>query len=78
VRPPRYHVVDTPERGPVSVKTDTRGEYETMEWLQAVDPEIAQAIRWEAERQGRNRERIASEDVVSEAVLEAVDSVLTT
>jgi glycine hydroxymethyltransferase len=42
-----------------------------------VDPEIAKAIRAETERQSRNLELIASENFVSEAVLEAVGSVLT-
>jgi glycine hydroxymethyltransferase len=41
------------------------------------DPEIAKAIREERERQHRNLELIASENFVSEAVLEAVGSVLT-
>ncbi|HWP65505.1 MAG TPA: serine hydroxymethyltransferase [Candidatus Limnocylindria bacterium] len=42
-----------------------------------VDPEIAQAIRRETERQEYNLELIASENFVSEAVLEAQGSVLT-
>jgi glycine hydroxymethyltransferase len=41
------------------------------------DPEIAKAIREERERQHRNLELIASENFVSDAVLEAVGSVLT-
>ena len=45
--------------------------------LEQVDPEIAKAIRGETERQARNLELIASENFVSEAVLEAVGSVLT-
>ena len=40
--------------------------------LERVDPEIAKAIRAETERQSRNLELIASENFVSEAVLEAV------
>jgi glycine hydroxymethyltransferase len=48
-----------------------------MRWLEQVDPEIARAVRGEAERQARNLELIASENFVSEAVLEAVGSVLT-
>ena len=48
-----------------------------MGWLERVDPEIAEAIRAETERQSRNLELIASENFVSEAVLEAVGSVLT-
>jgi glycine hydroxymethyltransferase len=42
-----------------------------------VDPDIAKALRQEAQRQQRNLELIASENFVSEAVLEAVGSVLT-
>jgi glycine hydroxymethyltransferase len=45
--------------------------------LADVDPEIAKALRGEAQRQHRNLELIASENFVSEAVLEAVGSVLT-
>src|SRR5207247_3730100 len=45
--------------------------------LTDVDPEIAKAIREEAQRQRRNLELIASENFVSEAVLEAMGSVLT-
>jgi len=45
--------------------------------LEQVDPEIAKAIRAETERQSRNLELIASENFVSEAVLEAVGSVMT-
>src|SRR5215475_14515532 len=45
--------------------------------LEQVDPEIAKVLRAETERQSRNLELIASENFVSEAVLEAVGSVLT-
>ena len=45
--------------------------------LERVDPEIADVIRAETERQARNLELIASENFVSEAVLEAAGSVLT-
>jgi glycine hydroxymethyltransferase len=48
-----------------------------MPRLEQVDPEVAKAIRQETERQSRNLELIASENFVSEAVLEAVGSVLT-
>jgi glycine hydroxymethyltransferase len=48
-----------------------------MRWLEQVDPEVAKAIRLETERQSRNLELIASENFVSEAVLEAVGSVMT-
>jgi len=45
--------------------------------LEQVDPDIAKALRAEAERQNRNLELIASENFVSEAVLEAMGSVMT-
>jgi glycine hydroxymethyltransferase len=45
--------------------------------LADVDPDIAKLLRQEAQRQQRNLELIASENFVSEAVLEAVGSVLT-
>src|SRR2546430_13925844 len=45
--------------------------------LADVDPEIAKALREEAQRQHRNLELIASENFVSEAVLEAVGAGLT-
>jgi glycine hydroxymethyltransferase len=48
-----------------------------MRRLADADPEIAKALREEAERQHRNLELIASENFVSEAVLEATGSVLT-
>jgi glycine hydroxymethyltransferase len=48
-----------------------------MENLARTDPEIAEAIRSETQRQGRQLEMIASENFVSEAVLEALGSVLT-
>jgi glycine hydroxymethyltransferase len=48
-----------------------------MQRLAESDPEIARALRDEARRQQRNLELIASENFVSEAVLEAVGSVLT-
>ncbi len=45
--------------------------------LEDVDPEIARAIENETERQARTLELIASENFVSEAVLEAMGSVMT-
>ena len=45
--------------------------------LADIDPDVATALRDEARRQQRNLELIASENFVSEAVLEAVGSVLT-
>ena len=45
--------------------------------LRQVDPEIAQALDLEVERQARTLELIASENFVSEAVLEALGSVMT-
>src|SRR5512144_2323997 len=48
-----------------------------MSILETFDPEVARAIRLETERQEHNLELIASENFVSEAVLEAQGSVLT-
>jgi len=48
-----------------------------MSVLEKVDPEIAQIIKSETERQEYKLELIASENYVSEAVLEAAGSVLT-
>jgi len=48
-----------------------------MSTLESVDPEIARVIRSEVERQEYKLELIASENYVSEAVLEASGSVLT-
>jgi glycine hydroxymethyltransferase len=45
--------------------------------LEDVDPEVAEAIRDEARRQANGLELIASENFVSEAVLEAMGSVFT-
>ncbi|MBI4514263.1 MAG: serine hydroxymethyltransferase [Deltaproteobacteria bacterium] len=45
--------------------------------LERTDPEVFDAIRREAERQEHNLELIASENVVSRAVLEAQGSILT-
>ena len=45
--------------------------------LAETDPEVAKALHEEAQRQHRNLELIASENFVSEAVLEATGSVLT-
>ncbi|NMC73634.1 MAG: serine hydroxymethyltransferase [Geobacteraceae bacterium] len=48
-----------------------------MSILETFDPELAKAIRLETERQEYNLELIASENFVSEAVLEAQGSILT-
>jgi len=48
-----------------------------MSILQTFDPAVANAIRLETERQEYNLELIASENFVSEAVLEAQGSILT-
>jgi len=45
--------------------------------VEAVDPEIARVLQQEAEREAGTLELIASENFVSEAVLEALGSVLT-
>jgi glycine hydroxymethyltransferase len=48
-----------------------------MSALDKVDPQISEIIRYETERQAHRLELIASENFVSEAVLEAQGSVLT-
>jgi glycine hydroxymethyltransferase len=48
-----------------------------MDYLQSIDPDIFEAIRGEAARQGSQLELIASENFVSRAVLEALGTVLT-
>jgi glycine hydroxymethyltransferase len=48
-----------------------------MEHLASTDPEIADAVRNETRREGAQLELIASENFVSEAVLEALGTVLT-
>jgi glycine hydroxymethyltransferase len=48
-----------------------------MDNLARTDPEVAEAIRKETRRQGAQLELIASENFVSEAVLEALGTVLT-
>ncbi|HEV8473741.1 MAG TPA: serine hydroxymethyltransferase [Methylomirabilota bacterium] len=48
-----------------------------MQRLADTDPDVAKVLREEAQRQHRNLELIASENFVSEAVLEATGSVLT-
>ncbi len=51
--------------------------YQMLEKINATDPQIADAIRSEFDRQQNGLELIASENVVSEAVLYAMGSVLT-
>ena len=48
-----------------------------MSFLEKVDPEIAHAIQLETRRQAEKIELIASENFVSEAVLEAAGSIMT-
>ena len=50
---------------------------EYMDFIEKFDPEIGAAIRAEYQRQSDNIELIASENIVSEAVLAAAGSVLT-
>lgn len=49
----------------------------SIDYLQNLDPEIASAVAGELARQRRNIELIASENIVSEAVLAAAGSILT-
>jgi glycine hydroxymethyltransferase len=48
-----------------------------MSFLEKIDPEISQAIKSETRRQAQNIELIASENFVSEAVLEAQGCIMT-
>ena len=50
---------------------------EVMDFILAADPEVGQAIRAEYDRQQQNIELIASENIVSPAVLAAAGTVLT-
>ena len=50
---------------------------EVMEFIAQQDPEVGAAIQSEAARQRRNLELIASENIVSEAVMMAMGTVLT-
>ncbi len=50
---------------------------QTMDFLSSCDPELGAAVKAEFERQQRGIELIASENVVSEAVLAAAGTVLT-
>src|ERR1700682_1902114 len=56
---------------------DTKISHRMNRSLAEVDPEIADILRDEARRQGTGLELIPSENFVSEAVLEAMGSVLT-
>jgi glycine hydroxymethyltransferase len=57
--------------------TETAPSQRMIRPLREVDPEIAEVLREEARRQGTGLELIPSENFVSEAVLEAMGSVLT-
>ena len=50
---------------------------EMMDFLTALDPAVGEAVRAEYDRQRRNIELIASENIVSQAVLVAAGTVLT-
>ncbi len=50
---------------------------DTMDFVRQYDPEVGSIIRKEYDRQCRNIELIASENIVSEAVMAAMGSVLT-
>ncbi len=50
---------------------------EVMDFIKKFDPEVGEAIEAEAARQRRNLELIASENIVSEAVMMAMGTVLT-
>lgn len=50
---------------------------ENIDFLKSYDPQVGQAMQQELDRQQQNIELIASENIVSEAVLKAMGSVLT-
>ena len=50
---------------------------DAMDFVRQYDPEVGAMIRQEYDRQCRNIELIASENIVSEAVMAAMGSVLT-
>ena len=50
---------------------------QVMDFIEQFDPEVGAAIKDEAARQRRNLELIASENIVSEAVMMAMGTVLT-
>ena len=50
---------------------------QAMDFVTAFDPELGRMIEAEYKRQARNIELIASENIVSEAVMAAMGSVLT-
>ncbi len=50
---------------------------DTIEFIKSFDPQVGQAMEMEHQRQQRNIELIASENIVSEAVMAAMGSVLT-
>ena len=50
---------------------------QAMDFVTAFDPELGRIIEAEYKRQARNIELIASENIVSEAVMAAMGSVLT-
>ena len=51
--------------------------HETLQFISHADPEVGAAIQKEFDRQRRNIELIASENIVSEAVMAAMGTVLT-
>ncbi len=59
------------------IKMDTKISQHMNRPLEEVDPDIAEVLRDEGRRQGTGLELIPSENFVSEAVLEAMGSVLT-
>ena len=50
---------------------------DTIGFVSAYDPEVAEAMNLELGRQRRNLELIASENIVSPAVMAAMGSILT-
>ena len=50
---------------------------DTMDYLTSIDPELGAAVQEEYNRQHRNIELIASENIVSKAVMLAMGTCLT-
>src|SRR5271169_4012748 len=77
MRPSRAARLDFPMQKPVQPPTAVSSRNMFTATLAESDPEIAEAIRLELGRQKNEIELIASENIVSRAVLEAQGSVLT-
>src|SRR6266849_5028647 len=73
----REHLTSTAREKETSMNPDTAANQRMNLPLDQVDPEIAEILRAEARRQLTGIELIPSENLVSEAVLEAMGSIFT-